>query len=225
MHACGKSRRQIDAKIDYSPTKRLVEKPLTFCKNPKIHYDLRELTLYAKRADIAGVARFLGKDAGCRFAAKLRLNGEWSVRHIDFDEAEKTILEESGLSCCYSWMYAFPQPIKISAHDVDTAKKEAAFWKRREIIRISFPTNMLFDTTSVVPSLLYYITFSNEYVKNERVVAKSEQFLGLTAELFEWLHTKFVTWRGSNSFDNEQEHLRAFSDRFRAAAEKNSHRK
>jgi hypothetical protein len=223
--ACGKSRMQSDAEIDYSPTKRLVDEPLTFCKNPKVHYDLRELSLYAKRADIAEVARFLGKDAGCQFAAALRLNGEWSVRQLDFNEAEQTILKETGPSCCYLWIYAFPHPIKISANAVGTARKEAVFWKRQEIIRISSPINMQFDSINAVPSLLYYIRFSNESVKNERVVAKSKRFLGLTARLIEWLHTEFVTWRGSNCFDNEQEHLRVFGDRFRSAAEKNSPRK
>jgi hypothetical protein len=222
--ACGKSRRQFAADIDYSPTKRLVDEPLTFCKNPKILYDLRELTLYAKRADIAGVARFLGEEEGCQFAASLRLNEEWSVRHLAFDEAEKTILNETVLPCGYLWIYAFLDPIEISANAVGTARKEAPFWKRREIIRISPPTNMLLDPINAVPSLLYYIRFSNEYVKNERVVAKSERFVGLTARLLERLQTGFVTWRGSNCFDNEQEHLRAFGDRFRSAAEKKSRR-
>lgn len=216
---------QFDADIDYSPTKRLVDEPLTFCKNPKIQYDLRQLTLYAERADIARVARFLSKDAGCQFAASLQSNGEWSVRHLDCDEAEQTILKDTGPAWCYNWIYAFPQPITISANQVGTARKEAAFWKRQEIIRISAPINVMFNSIDGVPSLLYYITFSNEYIKNERVVAKSKSFVGLTARLVEWLRTEFVTWRGPNAFDNEREHLRAFGDRFRSAAEKKSRRK
>jgi hypothetical protein len=222
--ACVKTRRQFGAEIDYHPTKQLVDEPVTFCKNPKVQYDLRQLTLYATRADIAGVARFLRKDAGCQFAGSTRLNGEWSVRNLDFSEAEQIILNDTGPSCCYRWIYAFDAPIEISANAVDTARTEAAFWKRQEVIRISFPTNMLFDTTNRVPSLLYYIRFSNEYVEKERVVAKSQRFLGLTGRLIEWLHTEFVTWRGANCFDNEQEHLRAFGNRFRSAAEKKSRR-
>jgi hypothetical protein len=223
--ACGKSHRLFAADIDYSPTRHLVDEPLNFCENPKILYDLRELTLYANRADVAGVARFLGNDAGCQFAASMRLNGEWSVRHLDFDEAEQTILKDTGPSCCYRWIYALLDPIEISASAVGTARKEAAFWKRREIVRISRPTNMLLDPINRVPSLLYYIHFSNEYVKNESVVAKSERFVGLTARLIDRLRTEFVTWRGSNCFDNEQEHLRAFGDRFRSVGKKDSRRK
>jgi hypothetical protein len=220
--ACGKAHRQFEVEIDYSPTKQLVDEPLKFCKNPKIHYDLRELTLYARRAE---VARFLGKDAGCQFAASLRLDGGVVERRpMKLEEAEQTILKETELSC-YHWIYAFAASVEISANAVDTSRKEAAFWKRQEVIRISFPTNMLFDTTNRVPSLLYYIHFSNEYVENERVVAKSQQFLGLTGRLIEWLRTEFVTWRGATCFDNEHEHLRAFGNRFRSAAEKKSHPK
>ena len=105
------------------------------------------------------------------------------------------------------------------------AKKEAAFWKRHEIIRISTPYRMAFPATRDKPALMYYIRFSTEYVEDERVVAKSQPFVDLTALLVKSLGTEFVTWRGANCFDNEEEHLRAFGDRFRSAAGKKPRRK
>src|SRR5205823_4564944 len=113
--SCGRSRRLFDVDIDYSPTEHLVDQPLTYCKNPKIRYDLRELTLYAKRADIARVACFLSNDAQCQFAASLVEKGGWSVRSLEAGEAERVILNDTASSSRYLWIYASPRPLKISA--------------------------------------------------------------------------------------------------------------
>jgi hypothetical protein len=81
---------------------------------------------------------------------------------------------------------------------------------------------MVLGSIAARPSLLYYVHFSNEYVKNERVLAKPQRFRGLTVRLVEWLQAEFVTWRGPNSFDNPQEHVRAFGNRYRSKDEKKS---
>ena len=151
---CGKSRRQLNIEIDYSPTEQLVNRPLTYCKNPKILYDLREITLYAKRADIAQLVQFLG-DAGCHFAGCVDQDGEWNVRNMRADEAAERIVKQTEFSARYMWIYASAQPIKISELAVGTARKGDAFWKRREIIRIKSPTYMVFGSISMRPSLLY----------------------------------------------------------------------
>jgi hypothetical protein len=223
--ACEKSRRVLDVEIDYGPTEQLMTTPLVYCRNPKIHYDLHELTMYAEPADIARLVVFLSKEAGCRFLASLRESGEWRVREIDAGEAEQAVLREGVSPLTYSWIYASPHAIKVSADAIGSGKKEAGFWKRHEIIRISTPIRMAFPATRDKPALLYYIRFSTEYVEDERVVAKSPPFVDLTALLVKSLGTKFVTWRGANCFDNEEEHLRAFGDRFRSAAAKKPRRK
>lgn len=222
--SCGKSRRQFAADIDYGPTNQLVDQPLVYCKNPKILYDLHELTLIAKRADVARVIRFLGDDADCQFAGCLWNNADWTVRNIDADEAEQAVLKESEASRRYYWIYASQQPIKVpQAFSRD--KQESAFWKRREIIRLSSPTYMLYGSFTSRPSLMYYIQFANEYVKDERALAKSKRFRDLTARLVEWLQAEFVSWRGADCFDNPQEHVRAFGDRYRSKAEQKARKK
>lgn len=223
--ACGKSRRQFDADIDYAPTAHLVDAPLTYCKNPRVLYDLKELTLYAKRADIARVVRFLHDDGGCHFIACLRENDSWEVRSVDVDEAEQAILKETEFSLRYTWIYATPRSIKVPGRTVERSRNEDAFWKRREIIRISSPTRMLLGSFGTRPSLLYYVQYSNEYVQNERVTPKSQRFRDLAARLVDWLQSEFVTWRGPNCFDNPQEHQRAFGRKYRDKAEKKSRRK
>jgi hypothetical protein len=72
---------------------------------------------------------------------------------------------------------------------------------------------------------LYYLRFSNEYVQDERVVAKPRRFRRLTDQLVDWLQSEFVNWRGPNCFDNEQEHLRAFGNRYRSKAQKSRGKK
>jgi hypothetical protein len=223
--ACGKSRRQFGADIDYGPTGHLVDAPLTYCRNPRILYDLKELTLYAKRADIARVVRFLHDAGDCQFIACLRENDLWDVRNIDVDVAEQAILKETEFSLTYLWIYAAPRSIKVPASAVSGTRREDVFWKRREIIRISSPSRMLWGLFSTRPSLLYYIHFSNEYVEGERVRPKPERFRDLTARFVAWLQSEFVTWRGPNCFDNPQEHQRAFGRKYRDKAEKKGRRK
>ena len=69
--ACRETQRRMNVEIDYSPTRRLLERPLTRCKNPEIFYDLKELSLYATAADIARVASYLAEQ-GCSFAGMVR---------------------------------------------------------------------------------------------------------------------------------------------------------
>jgi hypothetical protein len=223
--ACEKTRRLLDVEIDYSPTKELVAAPLVYCKNPKIHYDLHELTSIAKPADIARLIVFLGEQGGCRYTACLRESGDWCVRDVDAGEAAQAVVREGESPLTFFWIYASPHPIRVSADAIRGAKKEAVFWKRHAIIRISAPIRMAYETTRDRPALLYYFRFSNEYVQDEVVAAKSRPFVDLTALLVKWLGTEFVTWRGANCFDNEEEHLRAFGDRFRSAAGKKPRRK
>jgi hypothetical protein len=206
--SCGRTKRQMSADIDYGATAHLVSRPLRYCKNPKILYDLKDLSLYATRDDMVRIAGYLGKEEKCDFVCWLKENGEWVLRRVVLDRIEKAIRNDA-----YLRIYAMPGPIKIRGPDLEDQRAEDAFWKRHEIIRISSATHMILDSGE---ALLFYVAFSNEYVEGEEILAKSEGFRELTRRLLDWLGAEFVSWRGPHCFDSASEHSRAFGDRFTA---------
>jgi hypothetical protein len=207
--SCQKVNRLMSLDIDYEGTEDLVRRPLRYCKNPKILYDLQQLTLYATRDDIVRVVDFLNSEHNCAFVCWLREQDKWVRHDLSSDETGRAVLRDRDRR--YLRIYALPNPIDILDADVDTLKQEDIFWKRHEVIRISSPTNVGMDAGT---GLLFYINFSNEFVDDEMITQKSRDFLQLTKSLVAWLGTEFVSWRGPRCFDNRNEHLRLFGDRF-----------
>jgi hypothetical protein len=210
---CGKEQRRMSIEIDYSPTKQLVAKPLVPCKNPEILYDLHELTLYATPADMVRVTDHLAEQ-GCSFVGVVRIDDDWVTKKLTKKEVA-ALIGKRGEMPAYLQLYAAPKAVSLTDSAVSTAKKEDAFWKRSEVIRIDSPFNMGIGNRA---ALLYYIHFSNELVDGEAVKSKSGRFRMLTGELVDWLGREFVNWRGKDCFDNEQVHRRLFGNEFRAKA-------
>jgi hypothetical protein len=211
--ACGKLKKQMTVDIDYGGTEHLTERPLVFCKNPKIFYDLRRLSLYAAKNDIARLATFLAEQ-GCVFTCWLRRGDDWVGQ-----SAERRVIEEAILNDQHRTVYASLDPVDPHDPAFEFSRAEDAFWKRHEVLRISSPTTILFGASDGLPDrrgFLYYIDYSNEFVKDDTVVAKSARFRELTGKLESRLGERFVSWRGRRCFDDEQEHLRLFGERFRA---------
>lgn len=203
---CEKTKRQMCIDIDYSDTGNLLNRPLRFCKTPNIRYDLKDISLYITQDNIASVIGYLHAKHQCIFIGWLLENGAW-VRHVLDAQASQEAIFSNG----YLKIYALPSPLQFSELEVATSKKEEAFWKRNEIIRISSPTHIRIGEED---ALLYYIQYSNEWVQDDLVVQKQETFIETTKTLLEWLSMNFVSWRGKLCFDNENEHLRLFGNRF-----------
>ncbi len=199
--------------IDYSGTDELVERPLRYCENPKILYDLQEFTLYAKRDDIARTVNFLAASCKCSFVGWVRINNEWVKRELSSNEAAETVRQDNGplKADPYLRIYAYRNCLEIPDADVNKIKHEDTFWKRHEVIRISSPTHMGIGGAK---ALLFYINFANEFVDDHRIVRKSDDFVAMTNSLVQWLKAEFVTWRGPRCFDNPGENIRVFGDRF-----------
>lgn len=214
--SCGKTKRQMNLDIDYGPTQRLIDQPLVYCRNPRILYDLREITLYATPEDIARVAAYLEDEAACAFHGAIRVGEEWVVRELGIEDVKGTILGGR-----YVWIYASPIAAHLSLPETDTARSESSFWKHNEVVRISSPTSMNWKSAT---ALLYYLQFSNEYVGDERIVPKSARFRKMTSQLLDWLASQFVSWRGRHCFDNPAVHQKVFGERFRAKAPKGGKR-
>jgi hypothetical protein len=226
--ACGKTKRQLDLKIDYCGTQNLFKRPLVACKNPKILYDLKHLSLLVELQDMANIADYLALETKCKFACWLRSQNNWNKTELGV-EGIKGVIERDK----YLYIYAMPMRISIAEYQVNTLKKENAFWKRSEVIRIGPKTHVCTYKSARSPSnicycsdppthsrytevgLSFYIDFSNEFVRGEKIISKSECFRNTTAGLLSMLKDEFVCWRGRHCFDNPDVNVRIFGDRFR----------
>ncbi|MBS0266354.1 MAG: hypothetical protein JSS02_30770 [Planctomycetes bacterium] len=224
---CGKTRRNLRIDLDYAPTLHLLKKPLDRCQNPKVLYDLHDLSLFVTAADIQGVVRYLAESLGCQFVVGRR--GPEGCVHAAQSLGE---VLETVVTGTYTHLYAMPRAQEIPGDAVATARREDAFWKREEVVRLSSrshvcrtqvagsPPGLLYSTQPPTsPSdtelgLQYYLRFSNEFVRGEQVVAKSAEFRQLTTGLMGRLREQFVSWRGPHSFDNPEVHTLVFGDRF-----------
>jgi hypothetical protein len=222
---CGKTRRQLDFEVDYSGTEHLFNMPLVACKNPKILYDLKNLNLLITSAGIARIIDHLAHKAKCEFVCCVRRGDNWI--NIRQDAAEVMATTDKGK---YLFIYSMPKRINVAEDDVNTIKKENAFWKRSEVIRISSKEhvctlggNVCYCSHPPDPGfteigLSFYIDFSNEFVDGEKIISKSEGFRKANAGLLAMLRDEFVSWRGPNCFDDPDVNVRVFGDRFRKKA-------
>lgn len=203
--SCGKTKRQMELDLDYTGTEELISRPLRFCKTPKLRYDLKDISLYVTKSDMTSIIGYLDKVHGCSFACWLWGNGRCVVRTLCAHEVQEAFLSDQ----CFH-VHASLLPLTESELQAGSAKQEKSFWKRKEVIRISSPTHITLD----LKGLLYYIQYSNEYVEDDTVVPKRENFRAVSESLLRWLGANFVSWRGRHCFDNPSEHLRLFGDRF-----------
>jgi hypothetical protein len=227
---CGKRRRQLKFEVDYSGTGHLLKRPLDPCKNPKILYDLKDLNLYLTLSDILGIVDHLAEQ-GCEFLSRVRREDRWVAVRQDVTQAKATIEKDK-----YLFVYAMPDHIEVSEDQLIVAKKEDALWKRSDVIRIGSKRHVCIHHSSKYPpslcyssdppthanytevGLLLYLAFSNEFVRGEEAVQKSESFRKVTAGLLAMLQAEFVSWRGRYCFDNPDVNVRVFGDRFKKKA-------
>jgi Zn ribbon nucleic-acid-binding protein len=226
--ACGKARRQLDFEVDYSGTAHLFKRPLVPCKNPKILYDLKNLSLLVTLPDMGRIVDHLAREAKCGFVSHVRRGDGWkSIRQGA--SGTKATISRGG----YLFIYASPSRIEVPEEQVSTVEKEDAFWKRAEVIRIGTKTHVCtYRLGRGAPDICYCsdpptdagysevglsfdIDFSNEFVRGEASLSKSEPFQQVTAGLIATLKGEFVSWRGPHCFDNPDVNVRVFGDRFR----------
>lgn len=217
---CRKTIKRLKLDIDYSPTRQLIEEPLVACANPKLLYDVRSFSLYVKPADIARTVAWFGDVGACSFEVICWEDGQWISKSLNVDEVRARVLAESSSLVApspFRLIYATADTTTLKAIPHCSAKDERVFWQSSEVVRIKSPIHMNFSNQR---ALLYYIEFSNEYVLDGEIQGKSKSFRQLTANLVEWLKAEFVSWRGSSCFDNPEENIRIFGERFRARPRK-----
>jgi hypothetical protein len=202
---CKKFNRRMTVDIDYGGTARLLSHPLVYCKRPKILYELRDLNLYVTKADVARIAEYLGRSLGCTFVSWIRRENKWVKEPAEVERVKDVILNGRYFAV-FASLHALTLPEEW------TLREEDSYWKHSEVIRISSPTEVGSGTES---GLLFYVKYSNEFIDGDHVRKKSSHFLELTDQFITWLSREFISWRGRHCFDNKDEHLRIFGDRFR----------
>lgn len=225
--ACEKARRQFHFDVDYCGTAHLLKKPLVPCKNPKVLYDLKDLNLLLTLPDLLRIVDHLAEQ-GCEFLSNVRRADSWVAVRQDAAQAKATIEKDKHL-----FIYAMPHRVEVQEDQSNTHKKENAFWKRTEVIRIGSKSHVCTDQFGKNPPGICYcsdppthanyteiglsisIAFSTEFVRGEKVVQKSEAFRKVAESLLAMLQDEFVNWRSPCCFDNPDVNVRVFGDRFR----------
>src|SRR5262245_31531135 len=225
--ACGKTRRQLDFEVDYCGTDHLLKKPLVPSKNPKVLYDLKDFNLLLTLPDVVRIVDHLAEER-CGFLSYVRRGDGWVAVRQDAAEAKATIEKTK-----YLFIYAMPNDIEVVEDRINTNKKEDAFWKRSEVIRIGSKSHVCTYQFGKDPAricycshpqthagyteigLSFYIEYSNEFVRREKIGVKSEGFRKVTGSLLAMLQDEFVSWRAPHCFDNPDVNVRVFGDRFR----------
>jgi hypothetical protein len=170
-------------------------------------------------------------EANCSFLSCVRSEDSWvQVRH-DASAVKATIDKTK-----YLFIYAMPHSVAVSDDQANTIKKENAFWKRSEVIRIGSKSHVCTQQSGKNPPSIYYcsdpqthpsytevglsfyLDYSNEFVRGEKVVQKSDGFRKVTAGLLNMLQDEFVTWRSPHCFDNPEVNVAIFGDHFRKKA-------
>lgn len=229
--ACGKTRRQLGFKVDYGGTDHLFTTPLVSCKNPKILYDLKKLNLLLTLPAINRIVDYLANTAKCRFASCLRIDDNWSISEQDGSDVKETIEKRK-----YLFVYAMADRLDLPENLVNSIKREDAFWKQSEIIRISskdhvctyqlgedpprvcYCSDFQADGMYKEVGLSFYIDFSTEFARGEKIISKSEEFRATASGLLAMLQKEFVTWRGPHCFDDPDVNIAIFGDRFHKKA-------
>lgn len=228
--ACGKTRCQLEFEVDYCGTSHLLKKPLVPSVSPKVIYDLKDLSLLLTLPDIFRIVDHL-EEQGCEFVSSVRRADSWVVARQNAAQAKATIEKDR-----YLFIYAMPDRVEFSEDKINTNTREDAFWKRSEVIRIGSKSHVCTHQFGEDPpgicycsdppkhanyseiGLSFYIAFSNEFVRGERVVQKSEVFRKVSASLLAMLQDNFVSWRSTCCFDNPDVNVRVFGDRFKIKA-------
>lgn len=234
--ACEKARRQFFFEVNYCGTARLLKKPLVPCKNPKVLYDLKALNLLLTLPDVLRIVDCLAEQ-GCTFVANVRRADTWNAVCQNAAQAKMTVEKDK-----YLFIYAMPDHVEIPNDKINTIKKEDAFWKRSEVIRIGAMRYVCTHQFGEDPPSICYcsdppthanyteiglsfdIAFSNEFVHGEKIVEKSKAFCNVTASLLNMLQNEFVCWRAPYCFDNPDVNVRVFGDRFQKKAKAKTNR-
>ena len=195
---CNKISKPISIDIKYSPTKTLIENPITFCEKPNIKYKFKQLTSYWSGNDLKIFLQFMFLDLNLNVYGWFWLDSEEKRRF------EKVSLERALQISDKKYLAFYFSPNELGTKNyVELTDDKGVYlkediWRRDEIIELRAPFEMMGY------GLLYYMNFCNQYIDKGNVKDKSEKFEKTTNQLQVWLKEKLITKRGTNCFDGQE---------------------
>ncbi|MBF4467023.1 hypothetical protein [Flavobacterium sp. LC2016-12] len=197
---CNKISKAISIDIDYSPTKQLIENPITFCSEPKIRYKFQELTSYWSGDNLKDLLDYIFNDLNLNVYCWFSQHPENKRRFekVSFEKAIQIITVNHRYLNFYFSENELETSSYIKLIDANGIYLKDEIWRRNELIQLTAPYVMMGY------GLLYYINFCNQYLEKGNVKDKSSQFETITTQLKNWLKEKFVTKRGENCFDGQE---------------------
>ncbi|MCG8569249.1 MAG: hypothetical protein MJB14_03840 [Spirochaetes bacterium] len=204
---CKNQKTQMKIDIDYSPTSKLFEKPITFCKNPKLRFDYTEITSFWEINDVIFFLEFM-KDLGFINTVWFWENNFRNLKQMDIYESKNLIKAGRYLSFLFSLNY--PNYSKIENDKGFYLPGDQ--WKEKEIVQLRSPITILYENDQ--KGYLYYINYCNEYIYNYAIKSKSDDFKKNTKKIYNWFKTNYVNNRGKNCYDNKNELVRLFNNKY-----------
>jgi hypothetical protein len=191
-HACAQSHSRALFEIKYSPTEELVSHPLDPIEQPWLQPKRREITAYWKPNDAERFARHLVTALGARVFQRLPKSEitPCKIDDLEFDPELKPTLYFTNLPDLA------PPPIRDPQQVAPFLKLYGPFH-----IVIAYPDDI---------ALLHYVQYSNEVVREGKIVKQPEEFLAFAHSAVEWLRQEYPPTRGRYSADNPQEYKRIF---------------
>jgi len=208
---CSNEKKQISIDIKYSSTEDLITSPITFCEQPYIKYDVRDINCYWIQSDLkkflSFVSAVLNLEIYCWF---------WQ-RSDDKRHLEKVSLERANEIITVNHQYLNFYFSKNKPEFIVGANEKGDYvegdpWRQQELIQLNFPLIMVLGIGQ--KGLLYYINFSTQFIQRNDLIDKSRDFQLLTLKILQWFKENYVELRGKDCFDNLEEHHRIFGNKY-----------
>lgn len=196
--SCGKPGKSKTILIDYSPTKTLLENPITFCPAPKLKYKLYSYTSYWEKTDLENYFRFISEDLKlaiyCLFWEQ---KGEKRLLTAASIEESLLLADEQR----FIYFYFMRNGDKFDPASMTEDEKgiyiRNDIWRKHEIIQLS-------SISMTGYGELYYNEFCMQYIENGLIKDKSIVFERSTILLTDWLKSNFTSERGKDCFDGKE---------------------
>jgi hypothetical protein len=194
---CGKLTPRMTVDIDYSPTNKLTENPVTYCEKPLIKYKYHDFSGIWLPDELNKVLRFLLEGQG------------WIANYYYFRRSEnlrvfhaltlKQALEKgSDFLGVYFTLNAIENAVVFE--DTMGVVVDSNIWRKQELV---------YMTCYIVDGLpMYHIRYCNQYIDQGEVKDKSAEFEAMTHQMKAWFSETFVKTRGRNCFDSEEGYKR-----------------
>ncbi len=192
---CGRGRTPTEIEIDYSPTDQLVAKPLDPIEQPWRQPERRQITAFWKPTDAERFASYLTQSLHARVFAQ-----QIPYQFVEVTLADIDFYPELRYDLLFTNVDGVIAPLGREPE------------KSTPFLRLNGPIHMHYSFPKTPQSagnirLLHYIRYSDEVVREHRLVQQPNQFLTFGREAFDWLKGNFVSLRGKNTADNPEEYM------------------